>query len=64
MILISPLSLTTDVTDVILGASDHWLGTQTGTGDTVILAYIAAAHGSMDNRLEFNFSFKSKHIFS
>ena len=43
----SPLSLATDVTDSTLGASGLWLGTQTGAGG---IAFLAAAHGSMDNR--------------
>ena len=44
--------LSTDVTDATLGASVLWLGTRTGAGGTVTLTkfFLAAAHGSMDNR--------------
>ena len=38
IILLSPLSLATDVTDASLGASALWLGTRTGAGGTVTLA--------------------------
>jgi hypothetical protein len=38
IISLSPLSLTTDVTDVTLGASGLWLGTRTGAGDIATLA--------------------------
>jgi hypothetical protein len=38
IILLSPLSLATDVTDMTLGASGLWLGTQTGAGGTTTLA--------------------------
>jgi hypothetical protein len=34
----SPLSLATDVTDVIIGASDLWPGTRTDCGGTTTLA--------------------------
>ena len=34
---LSPLSLTTDVTDATLGASGLWLGTRTGAGGTATL---------------------------
>ena len=37
-ITVSPLSLTTDVTDATLGARGLWLGTQTGAGVTATLA--------------------------
>ena len=52
IILLSPLSLATDVTDATLEASDIWLGTWTGAGGTATLAeaILAAAHGSMDNK--------------
>ena len=48
----SPLSLATDVTDVTFGASGILLGTRTGAGGTATLAkyFLAAVHGSMDNR--------------
>ena len=46
------LSLATSVTDATLGASGLWLGTRTGAGDNATLAksFLAATHGSMDNR--------------
>ena len=37
IILLSPLSLVTDVTDATLGASGLWLGTRTGAGGTATL---------------------------
>ena len=37
IISLSPLSLTTDVTDATLGANVLWLGTRTGAGGTAIL---------------------------
>ena len=37
IILLSPLSLATDVTDATLGASGLWLGTRTGAGSTATL---------------------------
>ena len=37
IISLSPLSLMTDVTDTTLGASVHWLETQTGAGGTATL---------------------------
>ena len=38
-----------NVTDVTLGASDHWLGTRTRDGFTAALdkAFLIATHGSM-----------------
>ena len=47
---LSPLSLATDVTDAILGASGIWLGTATLTKSFFIFFFVAA-HESMDNRL-------------
>ena len=38
IILLSPLSLATDVTDATLGASGLWLRTRTGAGGTATLA--------------------------
>ena len=51
------------MTDVTLGASGHWLGTRTGAGGIAkmehvnpitlknwLKAFLAAAHGSMDNK--------------
>ena len=57
IISLSPLSLATDVTDATLGASGLWLETRTGAGGTAILTesfffFLAAAHGSMDNRVQ------------
>ena len=37
IISLSPLSLSTDVTDVTLGTSGLWLGTRTGAGGTAIV---------------------------
>ena len=53
IISLSPLSLATDVTDATLGVSGIWLGTRTGAGGTATLteSFLAAAHGSMDNRI-------------
>ena len=49
------LSLATDVTDVILGASDLWLGTRSGAGGTATIAnfyfiLFYFCRSSMDNR--------------
>ena len=38
IISLSPLSLATDVTDLKLRTSGHWLGTRTEAGGTAILA--------------------------
>ena len=38
IISLSPLLLATDVIGATLGASDLWLGTQTGAGGTATLA--------------------------
>ena len=53
IISLSPLSLATDLTDETLGVSGLWLGTRTGAGGTATLTesfFLAAAHGSIDNR--------------
>ena len=38
--IISLLSLATDVTDVTLGASGHWLGTRTGAGGIAKMEHV------------------------
>jgi hypothetical protein len=52
IISLSRLSLATDVTDATLRSSGLWLGTRTGAGGiaTRTESFLAAAHGSMDNR--------------
>ena len=54
IILLSPLSLATDVTEATLGTISLWLGTRTGAGGTATLAkaFLAAAHGSVSKRSE------------
>ena len=53
IISLSPLPLAMDVTDLTLGASGLWTGTRTVAGGaaTLVYAFLAAAHGSMDSRL-------------
>ena len=48
----SSLSLATEVTDATLGTSGLWLGTRTGAvvPQHQLKAFLAVAHGSMENR--------------
>ena len=46
------LSLTTDVTDMTLGASGFWLGTRTGAGGTATLTKSFFWPQSMDSRIQ------------
>ena len=56
IISLSLLSLATDVSDAILGASGLWLGTRRGAGGTATLtkSFLATSHGYMDNRSSSN----------
>ena len=58
IILLSSLSLATDVTDATLGASGLWLGTRTGGGGTATLTESIFGHSPWLHGQQVEFCFK------